>query len=72
VTAENHFITGGLGSAVADAVVDAGLSVKIRRIGIPDCFCESGSIPYLVERYRMGADHIAAAALELTESERPR
>lgn len=71
VTAENHFITGGLGSAVADAVVNAGLSVKMRRIGIPDCFCESGSIPYLVERYRMGADHIAAAALELTESERP-
>jgi transketolase len=72
VTAENHFITGGLGSAVADAVVDAGLSVKMRRIGIPDCFCESGSIPYLVERYRMGANHIAAAAFELTDSDRSR
>jgi transketolase len=72
VTAENHFITGGLGSAVADVVVDAGISVKIRRIGIPDCFCESGSIPYLVDRYRMSADHIVAAALEVTDCERSR
>jgi len=62
VTAENHVITGGLASAVADAVVDAGRSVKLKRIGIPDCFCESGSLPYLAERYRMGADSIAAAA----------
>jgi transketolase C-terminal domain/subunit len=46
--------------------------VKMRRIGIPDCFCESGSIPYLIERYRMTANHIAAAALELTDSELPR
>lgn len=72
VTAENHFITGGLASAVADAVVDAGMSVKIRRVGIPDCFCESGSIPYLVDRYRMSADHIVTAALDVTDSQRSR
>ncbi len=63
VTAENHVITGGLGSAVADAVADAGLAVRLRRVGIPDCFCESGSIPYLVKRYNMDAQSIAAAAL---------
>ena len=45
VTAENHVITGGLASAVADAVTDAGLAIRLRRVGIPDCFCESGSIP---------------------------
>jgi transketolase len=72
ITAENHFITGGLASAVADAVVDAGMSVKIRRVGIPDCFCESGSIPYLVDHYRMSADHIVAAALEVTDSKQSR
>lgn len=64
VTAENHFITGGLASAVADTVVDAGISVRIRRVGIPDCFCESGSIPYLVQRYRLDTVHIVSAALE--------
>jgi len=60
VTAENHLITGGLASAVADAVTDAGLPIRLRRVGIPDCFCESGSLPYLAERYQMRAADIAA------------
>ena len=67
VTAENHFITGGLASAVADAVVDAGIAVQIRRIGIPDCFCESGTIPYLVKRYQMDTANIISAASELID-----
>lgn len=65
VTAENHVITGGLGSAVADAVTDAGVPLRLKRVGIPDCFCESGSIPYLIERYRMRAEDIAMAARDL-------
>ena len=69
VTAENHFITGGLASAVADTVVDAGLAVRIRRVGIPDCFCESGSIPYLVQHYQMDTENIASAASELVEKQ---
>jgi transketolase len=64
VTAENHVVTGGLASAVADAVTDAGLRIRLKRVGIPDCFCESGSIPYLVKRYRMDADSIVEAARE--------
>lgn len=67
VTAENHMITGGLASAVADAVTDAGLAIRLRRIGIPDCFCESGSLPYLVKRYQMDAESIANAAVALLE-----
>ncbi len=65
VTAENHVITGGLASAVADAVTNAGIPVRLRRIGIPDVFCDSGSIPYLVNRYQLDAASISAAALEL-------
>lgn len=73
VAAENHVVTGGLASAVADAAVDAGVPLRLRRVGIPDCFCESGSIPYLVKRYGLGADDIAAAATSLVgEPERPR
>jgi transketolase len=62
VTAENHVATGGLGSAVADALADAGIAVRLKRVGIPDCFCDSGSIPYLVKRYNMDAQSIVAAA----------
>jgi transketolase len=65
VTAENHFITGGLASAVADTIADAGIAVRLRRIGIPDCFCESGTIPYLVKRYQMDTENITAGACEL-------
>jgi transketolase len=67
ITAENHIVTGGLGSAVADAVADAGIRVRLRRIGIPNCFCESGSIPYLTRRYQMDAMNITGAARELLE-----
>lgn len=70
VTAENHVVTGGLASAVADVVADAGLAIKLRRIGIPDCFCDSGSIPYLVNRYQMEPQNIADAALEMVEAKR--
>ena len=65
VTAENHVVTGGLGSAVADLAVEAGLKVRLRKVGIPDVFCESGSSPYLVKHYQMGAPDIAAAAREV-------
>ncbi len=40
VTAENHSIIGGLGSAVAEVLAEDGLSCKLRRVGIPDTFAE--------------------------------
>ncbi len=72
VTAENHVVTGGLASAVADALADEGLAVRLQRIGIPDCFCDSGSLPFLVKRYRMDADSIAAAARAVMQPRAPR
>ncbi|MFI5357142.1 MAG: transketolase family protein [Opitutales bacterium] len=62
VTAENHVVTGGLASAVADVAVDERLSVRLRRVGLPDAFCASGSLPYLAERYGLTAAHLADAA----------
>ena len=35
ITAEDHLITGGLGSAVAETLADAGIGVPFRRLGIP-------------------------------------
>lgn len=62
VTAENHVVTGGLASAVADLAVDLGLRIRLRRVGIPDCFCESGSLPYLHRRYGLDVEAVVAAA----------
>ncbi len=70
VVVENHVITGGLATAVADVVADAGLSVRIKRIGIPDAFCESGSIPYLMKRYHLETEDIVAAVHGLIDGSR--
>ena len=70
VTAENHVTAGGLASAVADAALDAGLHLRLRRVGIPDCFCECGSLPNLSRRYNMDTAGIIAAARAVLE-ERP-
>lgn len=62
VTAENHVVTGGLASAVADLAADLGLRIRLRRVGIPDCFCESGSLPYLQRKYGLDVEAVVAAA----------
>jgi transketolase len=67
VVAENHVITGGLASAVADLAVDSGIRIRLSRIGIPDTFCESGSIPYLVRRYHMDQESIVQSVRNLVE-----
>ncbi|MCK4690915.1 MAG: 1-deoxy-D-xylulose-5-phosphate synthase, partial [Desulfuromonadales bacterium] len=43
VTAEENVLQGGFGAAVLELLSDAGLSVPIRRIGIPDEFVEQGT-----------------------------
>ncbi|MCZ7564658.1 MAG: transketolase family protein [Burkholderiales bacterium] len=62
VTAENHSVIGGLGSAVAEALAEAGVGVPLRRIGVADVFAESGSREYLFDRYNLGVQNIVDAA----------
>ncbi len=60
VTAENHSIIGGLGSAVAEALAEASVGAKFARIGIRDTFAEGGSTPYLFEKYGLSAANLVA------------
>jgi transketolase len=62
ITAENHTIIGGLGSAVAEAIAEAGVTAPLRRIGIEDVFAESGSREFLFSRYGLGTQNIVDAA----------
>lgn len=63
VSCENHRITGGLGSAVAEILAEEGVPAKLRRIGAgADEFGEVGTQDWLAERFRLTAPHIAAAA----------
>jgi transketolase len=72
VTAENASIVGGLGSAVAEVLAERAPAV-LRRIGVPDCFTESGGVDELLGHYHMRAEDIAVAAraaIELREARR--
>lgn len=51
VTAENHIVTGGLGTMVVDTLYAAGICLPLRKVGIPDQFVECGSLPYLQDKY---------------------
>jgi transketolase len=62
VTAENHTVIGGLGSAVAEVLAEAGMAVPLRRIGITDTFAEAGSREYLFAKYGLGTQDIVGAA----------
>lgn len=61
VTAENHSVIGGLGSAVAEALGDA-RPAPLERIGIKESFGEVGSQDYLMDRFGLRAKDIVAAA----------
>lgn len=52
VTAEEHSVIGGLGSAVCDALCKS-CPVPVMKIGMQDVFGESGSAAALVEKYKL-------------------
>ena len=61
VTAEEHSVIGGLGSAVAEVVGEA-CPVPMKRVGLQDCFAETGDYDELLARYGLDGAHIVAAA----------
>ena len=61
VTAEEHNVIGGLGSAVAEAVCEA-QPVPVVRVGVNDSFGHSGKVPPLLQMYGLTAENIAANA----------
>jgi len=64
LTCENHQVRNGLGSAVAEVLVE-NEPVPMARIGIQDEFGEVGTQQYLQERFGLTTDNIAAKAGEL-------
>jgi transketolase len=61
LTVEEHSIIGGLGSTVTELFsMDNRMSVK--RLGIPDCFAESGPYEALLDRYGLAVKTIVETA----------
>ncbi len=61
VTCEEHSIYGGLGSAVAEALAEH-CPLPMARVGVMDCFGESGQPDALLEKYGLTPERIARAA----------
>lgn len=61
VTAEEHNIIGGLGSAVAEVLVESYPTV-MERVGVKDSFGESGNGDELLKKYGLTSEDIANAA----------
>jgi transketolase len=67
VTAEEHNVIGGLGSAVCEAV-GAACPVPVLRVGVEDSYGKSGKVPELLEIYGLTSANIynkAKAAIAL-------
>ncbi|HEX9032507.1 MAG TPA: transketolase C-terminal domain-containing protein, partial [Streptosporangiaceae bacterium] len=63
LTAENHLVSGGLGSAVAEVLAESGLGRPLRRIGLRDTYAEgAASASYLFDKYGLSTQSIVDAA----------
>lgn len=72
ITAENHSVIGGLGSAVAEAMAEAGIGRRLRRIGVQDTFAEGAkTADSLFRKYSLTTDDIVSAAWSLSDRPGP-
>ncbi len=67
LTVEEHNVTGGLGSAVAEVLADAGLGTRLLRHGVPDHHVILGPPAALYAHYRLDAAGIESVARQLLE-----
>jgi transketolase len=62
VSIEEHSVFGGLGSALAECLAElptGGSRAALRRLGVQDCFGESGSADELLKKHGLDAEGIA-------------
>ena len=65
LTVEDHNVLGGLGSRVADVLMEEGVPAQMKKIGVPDCFAELGYPEELYPYYGMDIDGIVKKAKEM-------
>jgi len=66
VTAENHNVINGLGSAVAEVLAEH-CPVPMERVGVRDLFGEVGSMDYLKDKFQLTAEEIVRCAQKVIE-----
>lgn len=61
ITAEEHNVSAGFGSAVAEVIAEEALGARLVRIGMPDEYSLLGPPTHLYRHYGLDADGVAAA-----------
>jgi 1-deoxy-D-xylulose-5-phosphate synthase len=61
VTVEENVVAGGAGSAVAEALAAAGVTIPLMQLGLPDAFVDHGEPAAMLARHGLDADGIARA-----------
>jgi len=69
ITVEDHNIMGGLGSAVAEVIVESGKACAFKKLGVPDCYAIVGYPEDLYHLYKFDADGIVETVSELMRLE---
>jgi transketolase len=65
ITMENHSIVGGLGSAVAEVMAEAGIGRRLIRLGLRDRYAHGASRSYLMKEYGLDAPALVRAVEQL-------
>jgi transketolase len=66
ITVEEHNLSGGLGSAVAEVLSEEGAFVPFKRIGLPDTYVhEVGSHSWLLDKFGFSPDSIAGITKDI-------
>ncbi|TDW10204.1 transketolase [Breznakia blatticola] len=66
VVLENHSITGGLGSAVAEVIAEHALQIPLMRMGCKEAFGQVGSQEYLQKEFGLTKDDVVKTIQNLT------
>jgi len=66
ITIENGCVTGGLGTAVTEYMMENGYTPQISKLGIPDRFIEHGATPQLLRICNLDEDAVINALNALT------
>ncbi|WP_308857760.1 transketolase C-terminal domain-containing protein [uncultured Oscillibacter sp.] len=64
ITAENHTVVGGLGSLVANLLVDEQVSAQLKKIALPDKYLAAGTLETLQNLYGVSTDAVIAQIKE--------
>lgn len=64
VTIENHSITGGLGSSVAEVLAEEGVGVPLKRIGVNERFGQVGTPDFLQQEFGLDVESIKKQIME--------